>query len=147
MKELNFEEKYNEVMERLKNEDTIVLATSYKDKVTARSLWFVLYKSSIYFFTTTAYTKYKQIEKNPNAALCLDNIQIEGIANIKGHPALEENKTICDYCEKNHKGIREYNMKRKNMVLIEIKINKIEIWKNRGREYIDLVEKKAYRVG
>ncbi len=147
MKELNFEEKYSEVMERLKNENTIVLATSYKDKVTARSLWFVLYKSSIYFFTTKAYTKYKQIARNPNAALCLDNIQIEGIANIKGHPLLEENKTICDYCEKKHTGIREYNLKRKNMVLIEIKINKIEIWKNNGREYIDLVEKKAYRVG
>jgi len=145
MKELDFEKKYNEVLKRLENEKTIVLATSHKDKVTARSVWFILYKSSIYFITSKAYTKYKQIEKNPNIALCLDNIQIEGIGNIKGHSSLKENELIRDYCEKKHTGITHF-MKYKNSVFVEVKINKITIW-NKGREYIDLAEKKAYRVG
>ena len=140
MKQLDFEKNYNEVMERLKKEETIVLATSYKDKVTARSVWFVLYESSIYFVTLKAYTKFKQIEKNPNVALCLDNIQIEGIAAIKGYCSLKENEPIKDYCVKNDNGMACY-MKYKSTVLIEVKINKIGIWKN-GREYIDLVEKK-----
>jgi len=145
MKQLDYEENYNKVMERLKKEEIIVLATSYKDIVTARSVWFILYESSIYFVTSKAYTKYKQIEKNPNVALCLDNIQIEGIANIKGHFSLKENEPIKDFCLKNSKGMSHY-LKYKNTVLIEVKINKIGIWKN-GREYIDLIKKKAYRIG
>ena len=147
MKELDFKEKYNEVMERLDKENTIVLATSDKDIVSARSVWYVLYKSSIYFFTSPAWEKIKQIKKNPNVALCLDNIQLKGIAIIKGHPTLKENETIVDYCQKKHAGIGDYNMKRKNMVLIEVKINKIEMWIKHGREHIDISEKKAYRIG
>ena len=46
MKELDFEEKYKEVMKRLENEKTIVLATSHKDKVAARSVWFIFFKMS-----------------------------------------------------------------------------------------------------
>jgi uncharacterized pyridoxamine 5'-phosphate oxidase family protein len=143
MKQLNFEDKYNEVMKRLENENTIVLSTSYKDNVTSRSIWFILYESSIYFVTSKAYTKCKQIEKNPNVALCLDNIQIEGIAKIKGNCSLKENELIRAYCERKHTGMIHY-LKYKNSIFIEVKINKIQLWK-KGREYIDVVEKIAYR--
>lgn len=147
MKDLDFKEKYNEVMERLKNNDTIVLATSKKDVVSARSVWYVLYESSIYFFTAPAYAKIKQIEKNPNVALCLDNIQLKGTAFIKGHPLQKENEKITAYCIEKHSGISEYNMNRKNMVLVEVKIHRIEMWVKHGREYLDITEKKAYRIG
>jgi uncharacterized pyridoxamine 5'-phosphate oxidase family protein len=146
MKQLDFEEKCNEIMEGLKKENTIVLATVHGDKVAARTVYYVLYESFIYFVTSKAYSKYKQMEKNQNVALCLHNIQIEGIVKIKGHPTQKENKTITEYCIKKCTGFNHY-IKYKNTVLIEVKMNKIEFWNNHGREYIDLNEKTAYRIG
>jgi len=83
MKQFDYKEKYKEVMEYLEKEKVMVLATSDGDKVAARAVWFVLYESSIYFFTLKSYSKYKQIIKNPNIALCINNIQIQGVAYIQ----------------------------------------------------------------
>jgi uncharacterized pyridoxamine 5'-phosphate oxidase family protein len=144
MKQLDFKRKYKEVMENLKKEKFIVLATSDGDKVAARAVWFMLYKTSIYIFTAKGYSKYKQIVKNPNVALCLNNIQIQGVAHIKGHPALEENKPVLDNWIISHSN--KY-VSYKSSVFIEIKIDKIQMWTNNGREYIDVNGKKAYRLG
>ena len=71
MKQLNYKEKYKEVMKNLEKEKAMILATSDGDKVAARAVWFVLYESSINFFTSKSYSKYKQIVKNPNIVLCI----------------------------------------------------------------------------
>jgi general stress protein 26 len=144
MKQFDYKEKYKEVMENLEKEKAMVLATSDGDKVAARAVWFVPYESSIYFFTSKSYSKYKQIVKNPNVALCINNIQIQGVAYIKGHPALEENKPVLEHWIK-RRGNKYVN--NKSSVFIEVKIDKIQAWANGGREYIDINEKTAYRVG
>jgi len=145
-KQIDFDSRYNEIMDALKNDKSIVFCTSNGDKVAARTVFFALHNDCIYFMTSTAYPKYKQICKNPNVALCLQNIQIEGIANIKGHPSLEENKGIVDSftkaCPENNRYIHH-----KNTVLIEIKITKVQTWREGVREYIDFIEKSAYSVG
>lgn len=37
--------------------------------------------------------------------------------------------------------------KYKNTVLIEVYITEVECWNNNGREYIDVLNKKSYRIG
>lgn len=82
----------------LENSKSNILAICSNNRVTARDVYFASNDFSIYFVTSKAYEKYKQIQKNKNVALCLGNIQIEGIAIIKGYPNLVENEnetTIC----------------------------------------------------
>ena len=148
-KQLHYDDKYNEIINTLENKDSIVIATSDKDKVAARTVYFIMHNSCIYFLTSKAYDKYKQITKNPNVALCSDNIQIQGIAKTIGHPELEENKVILEQFLNKCPG-KEQNSryaKHKNTVFIEIEIVKISAWINGGREYIDPIGKSAYRIG
>lgn len=148
-RQLQYDEKYIEIIKFLESKNAIVVATADGDKVAARTVYFILHESSIYFLTSKAYSKYKQIIKKPNVALCVDNIQIEGIAYVKGHPCLEQNKSILDcYLEKcpEKENNRRY-IKHKNTVFIEVKISKIATWRDGGREYINPTEKSAYRVG
>ncbi|QQO10547.1 pyridoxamine 5'-phosphate oxidase family protein [Breznakiella homolactica] len=145
MKQLDFKEKYREVMENLEKEPFIVLATLDGDKAAARTVFFFMYNSSIYFITSKPYSKYKQIAKNPNVALCINNIQIQGTAHIQGHPSLKENKLVLDFLlQKPDNAVNRY-VKYKSSVLIEVKIDKIQTWTKGGREYIDIHKKEAYR--
>jgi uncharacterized pyridoxamine 5'-phosphate oxidase family protein len=145
MKQLDYEEKINEVMNILKNEKPIVLCTSNGNKVAARTVYYFLFNDCIYFVTSKAYKKCKQIEKNHNVALCIANIQIEGVATILGHPKLDENNKLLEYTQENCPEISNYT-KHKNTVIIEIKINNVEMWL-KGREYINYEDKTAYRIG
>ena len=144
-KELDYEEKLYEIKDILEKEKEIVISTANGNKVAARTVYFVYYNNSIYFVTSKSYEKFKQIEKNSNVALCSFNISIEGVAVNKGHPESKENKKVFDYCLSKCPEMKKYG-KYKNTVLIEIKINKIEMWKG-GREYININEKTAYRIG
>ena len=148
-KQLQYDESYNKVIKALESKDSIVIATFNKDKIAARTVYFVLYDSCIYFITSKAYNKYKQILKNQNVALCSDYIQIEGIAEVVGHPMLEESKVILEYfLEKYPKNENNKRyVKHKNTVFIKVKISKISAWINGCREYIDPIEKSAYRIG
>jgi len=152
MKQLDFTVKYKEIMANLDKKQFIVLATSDGDKVAARAVYFFLYKSYVYFVTAKSYAKYKQIVKNSNVALCtnvalcIDNIQIQGVAHIKGHPSLEENKPAVDCLLKKPDNAVNRYLKRNNTILIEVKIDKIQTWTNGGREYLDIHKKEAYRI-
>ena len=145
-KQLDYCEKYKEFAETLENNKSIVLATSHRDKVMARTVYYALHDSSLYFLTSSAYAKYKQIARNQNVALCLNNIQIEGVAHIKGHPSAYENKAVLEHLIKRCPENNRY-VKRKNTVLVEVKIGNITMWNNNDREYINPAQKSAYRVG
>jgi hypothetical protein len=41
----------------------------------------------------------------------------------------------------------EHFMKYKNTVLIEVAVSRMELWKNNGREYLDIEKEEAYRIG
>lgn len=146
MKKLDFEEKKAGAMSAVCAQNDMVLATSYNDKVTARTVYCVSDGKSVFFMTSKAYTKYKQIEKNPSVALCFDNMQIEGTAKILGHPVTDANRECISRCVNVTESFLSA-AKYKNTVLIEITIDKIEMWVNNGREYIDFVKNESYHVG
>ncbi len=41
----------------------------------------------------------------------------------------------------------EHFMKYKNTVLIEVAISRVELWRDNGREYLDIDKGEAYRIG
>jgi len=78
--------------ERIDKGMHIVIATSAKDKVTARTVTVVPLNNKLYFPTWSNTTKYEQITANNNVALSLDAIQLTGTAADVGHPNDEKNK-------------------------------------------------------
>ncbi|WP_050637202.1 pyridoxamine 5'-phosphate oxidase family protein [Candidatus Stoquefichus sp. SB1] len=78
--------KYIEIYQQIGDHAKIVLATSYQDKVSVRTMSFVIMNGLFYFQTDNTFRKYQDIKGNENVGLCLDNIQIEGICKEIGHP-------------------------------------------------------------
>lgn len=73
----------------------MVLATSLNNIVSARMMSIIIRKGRLYFQTDKTFRKYHQISKNRNVALCVDNLQIEGICAEIGIPADDP-----DFCRK-----------------------------------------------
>lgn len=150
MRETSYTELLNEVIELLGNTQEIVVATSYKDRVTARMVYCICDGVNIYLITSKAYTKYKQIKKNKNIALSANNIQIEGIAEILGHPLDKENEHFKVICEQDRDYIEHYKKytKYKNSILIKVNPILITLYQGRGTyKYLNLQEKKGYKKG
>ena len=91
MAEISFNDSKQEYLDAISPSKIMVLATCSGSKVTARSMSCIAIGEKIYFQTDTQFRKYKQITDNKNVALCFDNVQIEGIAKVKGHPMDKEN--------------------------------------------------------
>jgi general stress protein 26 len=81
---LDFEEQRNDFINKLENSKIGILATSLNDKVTVRSMSIINIDENVLFQTDKRMEKCYQITNNENVALCIGNIQIEGIARIKG---------------------------------------------------------------
>jgi general stress protein 26 len=147
MTEINYDLLENEFFEQLKKKQVMVLATSYENKVTARNMSCILINKKIYFQTNTSMTKFIQIFNNPNVALCVDNIQIEGVASIKNHPLAE--KEFIDIYKEIHTGSYEAYSHMEGAVVIEVEPVYVTIWKYENgeplRDFLDLRNKKATR--
>ena len=90
--ELPYEECKLKVIDELLKHKTGVLATADGNTVSAREMVFIYDGLTIYCRSEGLFKKFKQIDANPNVAIAAGNIQIEGLATIKGHP-LEESNT------------------------------------------------------
>lgn len=90
--EASYEEMKQKVIDEIEKHRKIYLATSVGDHVTVRRVGVISDGLKMWFVTDHESRKYKQIEINPNVAVALgDNLQIEGIATLKGHPMDVEN--------------------------------------------------------
>lgn len=80
----------------------MVLSTSAKDKVSSRMMSVVQIDGKFYFQTDKKLRKYRQISVNKNIALCIDNIQIEGVCKEIGSPL--DNDEFCNAFRVFYKG-------------------------------------------
>jgi nitroimidazol reductase NimA-like FMN-containing flavoprotein (pyridoxamine 5'-phosphate oxidase superfamily) len=142
----NFIKLKNEVFDTLNNNKHIVLATSFENNVTARTISYIMIKDELYFQTLSTYEKALQIKNNSNVALCLDNLQITGTAQILNHPS-ENNEFLQKYKQIHNNAYNKYSML-ENEVVIKVKFNKASLWKyenNSGHKIvIDLVKKEYW---
>jgi len=114
----------------------MVLATCKDERVTARTMSVILINEIFYFQTDKTSIKYEQIAANPLVALCLDNMQIEGVATVLGHPLHDDNNLFAITFENSYKGSFDAYSSLNNEVLIEVKPNKITLWEyESGKPY------------
>lgn len=89
--ELSYDDLKQKMISEFQKHDHGILATSDRGYVTARKVRLVADGLTVYCFTDRRSKKYQQMKANPNVAIAADNIQIEGVATLKGHPLDEEN--------------------------------------------------------
>lgn len=92
--ENNYKIKQKEVFDQIGDHAKIVLASSQNNHVSARKMSFLIKDNLFYFQTDKTFHKYQDIKANPYVALCIDNIQIEGICEEIGHPL--DNEEFCE---------------------------------------------------
>ena len=110
----------------------MVLSTSAKDKVSSRMMSVVQIDGKFYFQTDKKLRKYRQISVNKNIALCIDNIQIEGICSEKGRPL--DDSGFCETFQKCFKGSFDAYSSLDNERLFYVRPLFIERWK-----YVDKI--------
>lgn len=147
--QLNFQQLKADIFQYLSSKRHLVVATSAADRVTARTVSYVVLGEVIAFQTDTTFLKFEQIKANPHVALCIDHIQIEGTAHMTGHPYDLENSLFLRQFEKTHPGSFEQYSKMVNETVIEVLPSFITLWgyENRKpyRDFLDLQRKTAYR--
>lgn len=119
--------KITELYTMLEKRGRFVLSSSFEDKVTSRMMSTIFYDNKIYFQTDKDFEKTKQIIANPNVALCIDNIQIEGYAKIIG-PTLEQGKIMELYKTKHLRSFNSYSHL-ENTIMMEVTLHKVVLWK------------------
>jgi uncharacterized pyridoxamine 5'-phosphate oxidase family protein len=146
--ELNIDVMKEEIFNRLGSNKVMVLATSSDGKVTARNMSCVMFDHKIYFQTDLRFVKTKQILKNPNVALCVDNIAIEGTAVLKGNA--DDMPEFCEIYKRYFLTSYEAYTHLKNQVIIEVEPTFVTLWKYADghqpfRDFVDFKQNKAYR--
>ncbi len=120
-KELDFGTFKDEIIHIFDENREIVLATSSKDRVTARTVTFANDGLEILFWSWDNNKKIAQIKENPRVALTLKNVQYEGEAEILGKPSDKENKAFLDLFERKlAKAFVDAFSKIPEMVLVKI---------------------------
>ena len=88
-----FRDKYESFLAEFEKGKTMVLSSFDNGKVSSRMMSVVCISGAFYFQTDRTFRKYRQLIGNPQAALCIDNIQIEGVCRALGHPL--DNPSFC----------------------------------------------------
>ena len=121
-----FDKKIVELIQGIGEAKKAVLATSSNNRVTSRTMSFVIYENKFYCQTDKKFLKVEQILDNPKVSICIDNIQIEGIAQIIGKPS--ENNIFSTLFNKYFKNSYENYSFLENEVLLKINPTFIAVW-------------------
>lgn len=144
---MTFKKTYESFLETFGQGKTMVLSTSFQDKVTSRMMSIVLINGKFYFQTDQNFRKYKQLCSNPNVALCSDNIQIEGRCKEIGHPTIHTE--FCKAYQSCFKGSYEAYTALEDERLFEIEPIYIQRWLYiEGKPFIEVfqVENQEYTL-
>ena len=150
--EVSYEEMKKEFEKLLKGQQTGMLATSDGDNVTVRAMWIFSDGLAVYCITRKRSRKYKQLCSNQNVAIAVNDIQIEGVAALKGNPVAEENTRFLevykevnpDVYERRIEGMRSSQIER---CLIEITPKRVATFTpDGGMHILNVLKKKAYKL-
>ncbi len=122
----SFTEKYEAFLSDFGKGRKMVLSTSENDIVSSRMMSVIQMDGTFYFQTDCTFRKYKQLTSNHNVALCIDNIQIEGVCEELGHPL--DNADFCRQFEECFKGSFDAYTSLKNERLFAVRPVFIERW-------------------
>jgi general stress protein 26 len=149
--EPNFDKIKLDIVALLDTHREIVLATSTNDRVTARVVSFANNGLDIYFLSWEHNKKIQQLKDNPKVALCLKNLEIEGLAEVLGNAFEDKYNDIGDLFKSKFspKWFDTFSHI-KEMVLVKITLNNITKFENINRRFhlqnVDIVNKKVYQM-
>ncbi len=149
--EPEFEVIKNEILTVFAENKGMILATSLDDRVTARHVSYVNDDLDIYFTSWNHNKKVVQMKSNPNVAICLNNIQIEGKAEVLSSVFEEKYKRIADLFRTKFSAIWLDRFSHiKELILVKVapeKIVKFEtIHKRFQLQNIDPKSRKVYQM-
>jgi general stress protein 26 len=131
-----YEERKAQVEAFLKSKHAISLATSQDDHVTVRTISFACRALEIVFLTFDHSLKCKQIRANPNVALCRDNVQIEGKAEILGTASDPEKASYADLLRTSYPGSFQADASRVGMVIVRVIPEIVKVFRAEGTDYL-----------
>lgn len=138
-----YDKKLVELFQGIGEAKKAVLSTSRENRVTSRMMSFVIFEHKFYCQTDQRFLKIKQILSNPKVSICINNIQIEGVAKIIGKPI--ENDIFNTLFKKKFKSSYENYSFLENEILLEIDPIFITVWNYKEtipvRAYFDLIFK------
>lgn len=145
--ELDFNQIMEEKVKFLNGHNHMALATSLNDLVTVRTVTYVSEAVDIYFLTAQHHTKCMQIKANPKVSVCIDNVQIQGKAEILGSPLDERNKEYADIYRKKLPDVFGPYSSIPGMVLVRITPILFETWvRTTARQYLEHLDLKNNRA-
>lgn len=120
----------NQFWDKVKEEETALLATSSNGLVTMRTISPVYYENKVLIFTYPNSNKYLQMKDEPHCCLAVGNIFMEAVAEFLGHTMLETNEHLRNVYSKKFNGAFDENMEfgGRNAEFILFKPTKIKGW-------------------
>jgi general stress protein 26 len=119
----------NEVIAVLEKEKTLVFATSEDNRITIRTMSHVNEGLTVYFQTGEHYLKTQQIRANPKVAMSVGSVDIEGVAEIIGHPMDTANESVLNKLRRKHPNAVERWSSLPNQVIVKIEIQTARQWR------------------
>jgi general stress protein 26 len=153
---LSYDDLKQEFSQQLQKTQFGVLATSKGKNVLARQMMVLSDGEKVKCFTGKNTRKYKQIQANDNVALSINNLQIEGIATLTGHPSEARNAGFIKMLkERAPKEVYEFWSRilmdpDTNLVVIEITPRRITAYKasptGSEMDILNIVTEKATKI-
>ena len=125
---MNFEEVKNGFFARLGESCYMVLATSYQDYPMRSMMTCLVFDGCIWMQTDKKFLKYQQILNNNRVALVKNAVQIEGRAEITGHPLEKQNEKFVRLMKKYHPESYDMYSKVDSEVVIKVTPEKAIDW-------------------
>lgn len=147
-KNLTYEKSVKLMFEKLGNYKIMALASSVNDYVMVRNVSCLFYDEKVYFKTDKNFRKTKQLEQNPNVALCWSGVQIEGVALNKGLVVEERDRKFEKLYKEYLWGSYNKYSHEDSEILIEVTPKFVEIWDTSEENFayqifIDFVKKEV----
>lgn len=147
-KNLTYEESVKLMFEKLGKYKIMALASSVNDYVMVRNVSCLFYDEKVYFKTDKNFRKTKQLEQNPNVALCWSGVQIEGVALNKGLVVDEKDRKFEKLYKEYLWGSYNKYSHEDSEILIEVTPKFVEIWDTSEENFayqifIDFVKKEV----
>lgn len=147
--ELNYENIKRDIALMLKDQTKLTLSTTDGEKVSSRFVSVVFNAEKFYFQTDLGFRKSRDIEKNKNVALCINNLQIEGIVTDCFSLYDEQAKDIKALYKKVHPNSYQAYSKLMDTRFFEITPLKAQLYSYEGKDamqiFVDHRQKIAYK--
>jgi general stress protein 26 len=146
---IDFSELQDRCLKFLNERKYVSLATARENHVRVRVVDYVNDGLRIGFLTWADTTKMDHLKSNPRLALCVDALQVEGTAVIKGHPSLPENAAFMKLYQERHPSPHKNFISQDKTVLIMVEPTLFILMKYERRQllldHLDVTARKAFR--